>query len=149
MARDYDLDELYANTYTEEDRRAFENQPISAKKFLIAWALALFLGPIGAQRYYLGYLPTAVFKTSMLCAGVVLWAGFGVDYIGFALISVVSGWTIVDLFLLLSGTMKDRQNHRLDGYTAFAGPCAVVTVLALVGLLITALIIGTSSGVTG
>ncbi|WP_191089727.1 NINE protein [Nesterenkonia ebinurensis] len=147
MAGDYDLDELYANTYTEDDRQAFENQPESEKKFLIAWALALFLGPLGAQRYYLGYIPTAVLKTTLCCAGAVLMTA-GVTNIGSALIGVVGAWTVIDLFLLLSGTMRDQADHRLSGYTRYGGICAALTVLVLVGWLIVALIIGTSAGVS-
>lgn len=146
MGGDYDLDELYANTYTDEDRHAFENQPTSHKKFLIAWALALFLGPIGAQRYYLRYFPTAVLKTVLLSFGAALVA-VGLASLGLALIGVVGAWTIIDLFLLLSGTMRDRADHRLDGFTKYAGICAAVTVLVLVGLLVVALVAGTSAGV--
>lgn len=145
---DYDMDELYANTWTEQDRLSFENQPVSAKKFLIAWALALFLGPIGAQRYYLGFFPTAVFKTVMLGTGVVLLT-LGADNLGLALIGIVSAWTVIDLFLLLSGTMRDTKDQRLDGYTRYAGVCAAVTVLLLVSFLVVALVMGTSTGVSG
>lgn len=148
MAGVYDLDELYANTYTEEDRRAFENQPESAKKFLIAWALALFLGPVGAQRYYLGYIPTAVLKTALCCGGAVFMA-LGLANIGLALLAVVGAWTVIDLFLLLSGTMRDQADHRLAGYTRYGGICAALTVLVLVGWLVLALVIGTSAGVAG
>ncbi|TLQ00251.1 TM2 domain-containing protein [Nesterenkonia salmonea] len=148
MAGDYDLDELYANTYTDEDRLAFENQPESSKRFVIAWALALFLGPIGAQRYYLGYFTTAVVKTSLFCAGVALLV-LDVPNAGLALIGVVGAWTIIDLFLLLSGTMQDKADHRLKGFTRFAGICAAATVAVLVGWLVIALVIGTSSGVAG
>lgn len=145
---DYDLDELYANAYTDEDRIAFENQPTSDKKFLIAWALALFLGPIGAQRYYLGYFPTAVLKTVLLSSGVALVVA-DLASVGLALIGAVGAWTIIDLFLLLSGSMRDRSDHRLDGFTKYAGICAAITVLVLVGLLIVALVAGTSAGVSG
>lgn len=148
MAGDYDLDELYGNTYTDEDRAAFENQPISEKSFLIAWALALFLGPLGAQRYYLGYIPTAVLKTSLLCGGVVL-LSVGLATPGLAMIGVVGAWTVIDLFLLLSGTMRDKADHRLAGYTKYGGICAAVSVLILVGWLIAAMVIGTSAGVAG
>ncbi|GAA1813887.1 TM2 domain-containing protein [Nesterenkonia flava] len=148
MAGDYDLDELYANTYTEQDRLAFETQPISEKKFLIAWTLALFLGPIGAQRYYLGLLPTALLKTALFCAGLVLLA-VELTSAGLALLGIVGAWTIIDLFLLLSGTMRDRKDHRLDGYTKYGGICAAITVLALVGMVVVAMIVGTSAGVTG
>lgn len=147
MADDYDLDELYANTYTDEDRVAFENQPVSSKKLLVAWALALVLGPIGAQRYYLGYYPTAVLKTTLFLAGTAL-VTFDAVSVGLALLGVVGAWTIIDLFLLLSGTMRDRANHRLDGFTKYAGVCAAVTVLVLVGMLVVALVVGTSAGVS-
>lgn len=148
MPQNYDFDELYANTYTEEDRLEFENQPISEKKFLIAWALALFLGPFGAQRYYLSRIPTAVLKTLMFSTAVY---GFvtGNLNLAFIFMGVTGAWTIIDLFLLLSGAMSDKKDYRLDGYTRFAGPCAALTVLALVGMLVAALIIGTSSAVAG
>lgn len=147
MSSDYDLDELYANTYTEEDRRAFENQPVSEKKFLIAWALALFLGVIGGQRYYLGYIPTAVLKTTLFITGVILLV-IEIPIFGLALLGVVGAWTIIDLFLLISGTMRDRADHRLAGHARFGGICAAITVLVLVALLIVALVVGTSAGVT-
>ncbi|WP_022872047.1 TM2 domain-containing protein [Nesterenkonia alba] len=145
MAGDYDLDELYANTYTEDDRLAHQNQPISEKKFLIAWALALFGGPVGAQRYYLGFLPTAIVKTTLFCAALVC---FSLDQVNLALgfMAVVGAWTVIDLFLLLSGTMRDTKDHRLDGYTRFGGICAAVTVVVFAGFLVIALVIGTASG---
>ncbi|GAA3050001.1 MULTISPECIES: TM2 domain-containing protein [Actinomycetes] len=148
MPEQLDLDELYANTFTAEDRAAFEAQPTSEKKFLVAWALALFLGPMGAQRYYLGRLPTGVLKTLMFGTAMVGFATGAVN-LGFIFMGVVGAWTIIDLFLLLSGTMSDRQDVRLDGFRRWAGPCAAVTVLFLVGLLIAALVIGTSSAVSG
>lgn len=144
----YDLDELYANTWTEEDRRDFDNQPVSPRHFLIAWALALFLGPFGAQRYYLGRIPTALLKTAMLCTAI---GGFltGVHAVAISFITVVGAWTIIDLFLLISGTMRDAHDHRLAGYEKWAGRCAAITVLVLVSMMVAALVIGTSAGVTG
>lgn len=148
MSSGYDLDELYANTYTEEDRLAYESQPISEKKFLIAWLLALFLGPIGGQRYYLGYIPTAVLKSALFAAGVVL-VVLDLPVIGLAFVGIVSAWTVIDLFLLISGTMRDRADRQLDGHARFGSLCAALTVLVLVGILVVALIIGTSIGVSG
>ncbi|GAB3842041.1 hypothetical protein GCM10028800_01500 [Nesterenkonia populi] len=146
--RDYDLDEMYANTYTEDDRRAHENRPISEKKFLIAWAAAVVGGLIGAQRWYLGLIATAAVKTLLFCAALVL---FAIDQLGLALgtMSVTGAWTIIDLFLLLSGTMRDRKDHELKGYSQWAGPCAAATVLLFAGMLVVALVMGTSSGVAG
>jgi len=149
VSASFDLDDdFYANTFTEEDQAAFEAEPESPRKFLIAWALALFLGPIGAQRYYLGLIPTALTKTLLFgCAAV--FAALDNVNVSLLFMSVVTAWTIVDLFLLLSGTMRDQHETRLSGFQKFAGPCAAVTVLVLVGLLITALVMGTSAGVTG
>lgn len=145
---DYDLDEMYANTYTEDDRLAYEARPISDKSFVIAWIGALVGGLIGAQRWYLGLIPTAMVKTLLFCAAL---AFFAIEQLGLALgtMSITGAWTIIDLFLLLSGTMRDRNDHELRGYTRWAGPCAAVTVLWLAGMLLVALVMGTSSGVAG
>lgn len=147
MGGQHDLDELYANTYTEEDRLAFENQPTSEKKFLTAWALALFLGFIGAHRCYLGHFPTAVLKTALLGGGVVL-LGLELSSLGLALIGVAAAWMIIDLFLLLTGTTRDRAGRRLQGFTEHAGVCAAVTVLVVVLVLFVSLVVGTSSQVS-
>ena len=136
MAGDENFDDFYANTYTEDDRRAFENQPTSQKRFLIAWVLALFLGPVGAHRYYLGHYPSAVLKTVLPLAAA-------------ALLVAVVAWMIIDLLLLLTGTTRDRADHRLAGFSQFAGRCAAMTVLVLAGLLVVALVVGTSTGVSG
>ncbi len=145
----FDLDDdFYANTFTEEDQAAFEAEPESPRKFLIAWAAALVLGPLGVHRYYLGLIPTAVTKSLLFgCAAVCVALG----YVNASLVfmGVVTAWTIVDLFLLLSGTMRDRHDRRLIGFRRYAGPCAAITVMVLVGFLITALVVGTSSGVAG
>ena len=148
MADSYDLDDdFYANTFTEGDRAAFEAEPESPRRFLVAWALALFLGPVGAQRYYLGLIPTALTKSFLFgCAAVFV----VLDNVNVSLLfmGVVTAWTIIDLFLLLSGSMRDRDELRLAGFRKYAGPCAAITVLVLVGFLITALVMGTSAGVT-
>ncbi|WP_146341114.1 TM2 domain-containing protein [Nesterenkonia sp. NBAIMH1] len=148
MGPDYDLDELYANTYTEEDRLAHRNRPISGKRFVIAWAAAVVGGLVGAQRWYLGLFATAAVKTLLFGLALML---FAVDQIGPALaaMSITGAWTIIDLFLLLSGTMRDRRDHELAGYERWAGPCAAVTVLLFAGMLVVALVMGTSSGVAG
>lgn len=128
MAENYDLEELYANTYTEADRRKFENQPVSEKRFVTAWLLSLLVGVLGADRFYLGFYGSATAKLLTL-------GGVGV-------------WVIIDLFLLLSGSLRDREDRRLAGYTKYAGRCAAVTVLLATLALMAALVIGTSTAVT-
>lgn len=147
MGGHYDFDELYSNTYTEEDRLAFENQPTSEKSFVVAWALALVLGLVGAHRYYLGHVSTSVVKAVLLGAAAALLLG-EITSAGLALLGIAAAWMIIDLFLLLSGTMRDKAGHRLKGFTKHAGVCAVVTVLMFVLLLFVALVVGTSSGVS-
>ena len=84
-------------------------------------------------------------KTLLLSTGVAM-VSLNLVSVGLSLVGIVSAWTIIDLFLLLSGTMRDRADHRLDGFTKYAGICAAVTVLVLVSMLVVALVIGTSSG---
>ncbi len=148
MSGDYDLDDFYANTYTEEDKAVFEAEPESSRRFLTAWALALLLGPLGAQRYYLGLLPTAITKTFLFGCAVVFVLLDNVN-VSLLFMGIVTTWTIIDLFLLLSGSMRGRDELRLSGFRRYAGPCAAITVLVLVGFLITALVMSTNANVTG
>lgn len=148
MAGDYDLEELYANTFTEEDRQALENQPVSPKKFVVAWLFALLLGPLGAHRYYLGHVPTAVVKTVLLASAVTLFS-LGQENVALGAVALVGAWTVIDLVLLLTGTMRDSHGHQLANYRRRAGVCAAITVLLLATALTAALIIGTSTAVAG
>lgn len=65
------------------------------KSFIVTWLLSLFLGALGADRFYLGKIGTGILKLLTL-------GGLGI-------------WSLIDLVLILSGTMRDQKGHRLDG----------------------------------
>lgn len=64
------------------------------KSFLAAWALGLFLGFFGADRFYLGKYKSGAVK--FLTAG-----GLGI-------------WWLIDLIIILVGKAKDKDGNLLD-----------------------------------
>jgi len=65
----------------------------SDKNWWTAFMLSLFLGYFGVDRFYLGYVWSAILK-------LVTFGGFGV-------------WWMVDLILLLMGKLHDADNGLL------------------------------------
>lgn len=148
MADQYDFEELYANTYTEADRRAYESQPTSEKRFVIAWLLTLLLGPAGAHRWYLSRPGTAVLMALGSISAVVLMS-VGLATVGLLCITIVVVWTMIDMIMLLTGSMRDREDLRLAGHRERAGLCSAITMVLVAVALVFALVLGTSSGVAG
>ncbi|MEN1974523.1 TM2 domain-containing protein [Cellulomonas sp. P4] len=82
-------------------------EPESDKSFVATWLLALLLGSLGVDRFYLGKVGTGIAK--LLTVG-----GLGV-------------WSLVDLVLVLTGVQRDRQGRRLAGYQRHRVTAWVVT----------------------
>lgn len=66
------------------------------KSFVTTWLLSLFLGGWGVDRFYLGHAGLGIVK--LLTGG-----GFGI-------------WALIDLILVLAGSMRDAQGRPLAGY---------------------------------
>jgi TM2 domain-containing membrane protein YozV len=69
-------------------------QPTKRQRhFLAAFFFSFFLGTFGVDRFYLGYIGSGILK-------LITFGGFGV-------------WTIIDLFVINAGAMKDKQGQEL------------------------------------
>ncbi len=82
------------------------------KEFLATWLLALFLGGLGVDRFYLGKIATGILK-------LVTVGGFGV-------------WTIIDLVLVLTDSARDKQGLKLANYAKYSKLAWIVTIVLLI-----------------
>jgi len=71
-------------------------QQTSQKDFVVAWLLALFLGALGADRFYRGFIGLGVLKL-VTCGGAGIWA-------------------LVDLIIILATGGRDKNGLRLKGF---------------------------------
>jgi hypothetical protein len=117
-------------------------QPPSAElqprtSFVVTWLLALFLGIVGADRFYLGKTGTAIAKLVTL-------GGLGI-------------WSLIDLIILLTGRTTDVAGRRLAGYDEMKLVSLIVTgawvigggiggTIIAVGIFLTFATDGTTSG---
>lgn len=148
MADDWDFDELYANTWTEEDRRVHADQPVSEKRLPTAWLLGLVLGPVGGLWFYLGRPAVGVLKILLTAAGIGLFLG-GATTFGNVALAFTEIWIIMDMILLLTSTLRDRRGLALAGRARWTGPCAALTILIAVGALVISMITGGMDAVSG
>lgn len=89
---------------------------VSNKSFLTTWLLSLLLGVLGVDRFYLGKVGTGILKLVTL-------GGFGI-------------WALIDLILILTNKMRDKQGLPLEGYDKHKKVALIVTAaLILVSII--------------
>lgn len=99
------------------------------KSFVVAWILSLLLGILGVDRFYLGKVGTGLLK-------LFTWGGLGV-------------WALIDLILILAGSMRDKAGRPLEGYDKSKKVAWIVTgAVVLVSLLFSA-VGGAAGGAVG
>jgi TM2 domain-containing membrane protein YozV len=90
--------------------------PVGEKSFLVTWLLALLLGVLGVDRFYLGKVGTGILK-------LVTFGGLGV-------------WALIDLILVLTNTTRDAKGLALAGHAQNQKIAWIVTgVLVLIGAI--------------
>lgn len=89
------------------------------RHFLAAFFLSLMWGVFGVDRFYLGKYFTGFLK-------LITFGGFGI-------------WMVIDLSLIMSGAMRDRQGNTLleyDRYKKFARRTVLIFSLVICAIII-------------
>ena len=94
------------------------------KSFVATWLLALLVGWLGIDRFYLGKEGTGILKLITI-------GGYGI-------------WWLIDLILVLTGSTRDKAGRPLEGFEKSRVIAWIVTA-AVIGL---SLIIGVVNGAT-
>ena len=76
-----------------------KNNTEGEKTFMSALLLCLFLGPLGAHRFYTGHTGTAILQLIL-----------SIIIIGLPITSI---WTLIDLISILSGSFRDANGQEL------------------------------------
>lgn len=80
-----------------------------SKNIWIAYVLWFFFGGLGGHRYYLNRVPSAIFMTALLVAGLLMLPLFG---FGFVLLAPLAIWAVIDAFLIPG--MVNRFNSEIE-----------------------------------
>lgn len=105
--------------------------PVQAppKDFVVAWLLALFLGFLGVDRFYRGFIGLGILKL-LTCGGAGLWA-------------------LIDLLIIIFTGGRDSSGRQLAGYEKSKKIAWIVTPIVLVLGLILSSINGATGGQDG
>ncbi|MDO4903530.1 MAG: TM2 domain-containing protein [Limosilactobacillus sp.] len=96
---------------TDRELISFESEVNRrSKNVVVAYLLAIFLGSIGAHRYYLKKIGTGIVMTLLAVFGWMLFVSILGMEIAILLFFIDGIWVIVDLFLIPSIVNKDRTN---------------------------------------
>lgn len=74
-----------------------QHTDVGDKGFITTWVLSLLFGVLGVDRFYLGKVGTGLLK-------LLTFGGLGL-------------WWLIDLILILTNSMKDKNGKRLKGYS--------------------------------
>lgn len=94
---------------------AYANPPLAAgaKSFNTTWLLALLLGFLGVDRFYLGKIGTGILK-------LLTWGGWGI-------------WWIIDLVMVLTGKTTDKSGQPLANRPlSMTTPTIITVIVALI-----------------
>ncbi|KNC18211.1 hypothetical protein AC792_12770 [Arthrobacter sp. RIT-PI-e] len=113
---EYGYPQSYGSPYSDHRPYAGTGR-VSPKPFIVTWILALLLGGLGVDRFYLGKIGTGVLKLITL-------GGLGI-------------WALIDLIITLTGDRKDKNglpiNDTYARHKTMAIIVSIVVTLVLAG----------------